>query len=980
MELLGPIVEVMKWIGDLTWRYLNNHRKLEENVNDLRRKLNDLNIRKQDIESRKDVQLRRRKVVKKEVEKWFEDVQRMNALMERVEQELPVVSYLRRAGLGTLVRQGIEEAQEIYKQGCFPDGVAIDGPPAVGVTFQIVDLEGEADVKEQIWGWLRGNEVGMVGVCGMGGVGKTTVMKHINNQILKESQFDQVIWVNVSKEFNLVKLQEDIACALDYHLPKNELEWPTALMNILETKRFVMILDDVWERFSLLNVGIPNPTSTNGNKLVITSRSFEVCKSMGCEVLKVQPLSEEESFNLFLKHVGHNNVLQVPNLEETVKQIVQQCGGLPLAIVTIAGCMKGVDDDREWRNVLNELRKRVKSVKGMDVKIFECLKFSYDRLRDLKMQNCFLYCSLYPEDYSIKRKELMEKWIDEGLIDEFETRQAMYYRGHSILKKLENNCLLERGNNEDEVKMHDVLRDMGLFIIKSVGHQFMVKAGMQLKKLPGEHEWKGNLEKVSLMDNKISAIPAHISPKCHNLSTLLLQENYTLERISESFFEHMLGLKVLDLSNTGILDLPNSVSNLENLVALVLRNCDKLRHVCSLAKLRKLRKLDLFNTDINEVPQGIETLANLTYLCLYSNDLTELPMGILPMFSHLQYLATILLNIQGEEVAKLNELEILSGLFFELQDFEKYAKSIFGQWPNHYRLAVGSTSLDYSDYDHWFPSFENPELYEELCFINCQIGRENRLLLPNNLSTLSIEECHEFKSLSTLCSLHEVNELKTCSIWQCEGIECVIDLSLSSCNSLPKIERLSLGDLCNLSELVRVEVAVISTSHAQTQPAMFSSLKTLCLWSCSSMKNLFSLELLQGLQNLEHIQVVNCKAMEKIVASEETHQGEGEGATTNIATSVLPKLRELSLQYLPELKIICNGGVMISANCLEHLSIMDCSMLKKIPLSLPMLDNGQPCAPPSLGRITIGSREWWESVEWDDANAKDVLSPSVCFE
>lgn len=814
-----------------------------------------------------------------------------------------------------------------------------------------------------------GNGNGMVGVCGMGGIGKTTIMKHINNQLLNETtRFDQVIWVNVSKEFNLGKLQKDVACAMDYHLPRNELEWPTALVKILETKRFVMILDEVWERFSLLDVGIPSQALMNGSKLVLTTRSVEVCKSMGCKVLKVQPLSEKESLNLFLKHVGHN-VLQVPNLEEIVKRIVKQCGGLPLAIVIVAGTMKGVDDDREWRNVLNELCERVKSVKGMDIEIFECLKFSYDRLKDSKIQNCFLYCSLYPEDYPIKRKELMEKWIDEGLVDEFETREAMHCRGHSILKKLENNCLLEKANNEEEVKMHDVLRDMSLFIIRNAGHQFMVKAGLQLKKLPNEHEWSGNLEKVSLMDNKIPAIPAHISPICHNLSTLLLQENYALERISESFFEHMLGLKILDLSNTGTLDLPNSVSNLENLVALVLRNCDRLRYVCSLAKLKALRKLDLFNTDIKEVPHGIETLANLTYLGLHSNDLTELPMGILPMFSHLQYLATMLLNIEGEEVSKLRELEIVSGSFFELKDFEKYADSMSSdQWPNHYRLAVGSTRPDYFDYDDWFPCFENPELYEELCFINCHIGREgHRLVLPNNLSTLSIEECHEFKSISNLCSLQEVNELKTCSICQCEGIECVIDLSLSSCNSLSKIEKLSLGDLCNFRELVRVEEEVVFTSGAA---AMFSSLKTLSLWSCSGMKELFSLQLLRGLQNLEHIEVVNCKEMEKIVG----------GATAGIATSVLPKLRGLSLQYLPVLETICSSRVMVSAYCLENLSIKDCPMLKKIPLSLPLLENGKPFRPPSLRRISVGPREWWETVEGDDANAMDVLSPFVCFD
>ena len=58
--------------------------------------------------------------------------------------------------------------------------------------------------------------------------------------------------------------------------------------------------------------------------------------------------------------------------------------------------------------------------------------FSYDRLGDPKFQNCFLYCSSYPEDYEIERMELIEKWIDEGLLDELETRQALHDRGQSI--------------------------------------------------------------------------------------------------------------------------------------------------------------------------------------------------------------------------------------------------------------------------------------------------------------------------------------------------------------------------------------------------------------------------------------------------------------------------------------------------------------------------------------------------------------------
>lgn len=103
MEFLVPLFEVIKCLGGPTSRYLNQHRKLEENVNELRRKVNDLNIRKQDLKLKKEAEIRCRKVVKKEVENWFETVQSINVEMEKIEMKFRVVSYSSRARLGRFV-------------------------------------------------------------------------------------------------------------------------------------------------------------------------------------------------------------------------------------------------------------------------------------------------------------------------------------------------------------------------------------------------------------------------------------------------------------------------------------------------------------------------------------------------------------------------------------------------------------------------------------------------------------------------------------------------------------------------------------------------------------------------------------------------------------------------------------------------------------------------------------------------------------
>ncbi|KAJ0045642.1 hypothetical protein Pint_04464 [Pistacia integerrima] len=537
-------------------------------------------------------------------------------------------------------------------------------------------MVGEDSVKEKILKLLIGDRVCKIGVCGMGGVGKTTVMKHIHNQLLKErNKFDKVIWATVSKEYAVVKLQQDIATALREDLSKhNDITMRAAVLQemLKGKKRYVLILDDVWKQISLEEVGIPEPTVMNGCKLVLTTRSTEVVRSMGCEEIKVEPLSEMEAFDLFLSKVG-SELLDIPTLQSTLKLIVKQCDGLPLAIVTLASSMNGERDVRIWENALNELKARIGSVEDMIDKVLERLKFSYDRLRDPKIKHCFLYCALYPEDFAIDKDELIEYWIVEGFIEELESREAMYNKGHANYKRLEENCLLESADHGNCVKMHDLVRDMALYIT-SQSPGYLVKAGMQLRELPTEHEWIEDLQKVSLMHNNISKFCLDMTlPKFTALSTLLLQYNSSLKEIDDSVFTHMTELKVLDLSHCySIRNLPNSISGLVKLTALLLNGCGYLEHVPSLAKLGALKKLDLGWTGITAIPDGLEMLVHLRYLDLYAYRIKEMPGGILPKLFRLQYLRLDYAVAEAEEVSRLSKLESLGICFRNLQEYHIY--------------------------------------------------------------------------------------------------------------------------------------------------------------------------------------------------------------------------------------------------------------------------------------------------------------------
>nr|AFM77964.2 NBS-LRR disease resistance protein NBS39 [Dimocarpus longan] len=489
---------------------------------------------------------------------------------------------------GKKIAQKLQVVSKLKEEGCFPTVAEIwsrEDPmdePITGerILPQIVVDErpceptvGLETTFDAVWRYLGEKQVGVIGLYGMGGVGKTTLLTQINNKFVDVSNdFDIVMWVVVSKDLQLEKIQENIGRKIglsdESWRSKSLEEKAMDIFKILRRKRFVLLLDDIWERVDLVKVGVPplsSPplSSSFTSKVVFTTRFVEVCGHMEAHrKLKVECLADEEAWKLFRSKVGGDALDNHPEIPELAQTAAKECGGLPLALITIGRAMACKKTPAEWRYAIEVLRRSAHEFPGLGKEVYPLLKFSYDSLPSCTLRACLLYCSLFPEDYNIPKKHLIDCWIGEGFLGDDDVGGTQYQGQHHVGVLL-HACLLEE-EDDDFVKMHDVIRDMTLWLACEFDKEkenFLVRAGTGMTE-PGVGRWEG-VRRISLMENQINSLSG--SPTCPHLLTLFLNRN-DLSSITDGFFAYMSSLRVLNLSNNDSLrELPAEISKLVSL-------------------------------------------------------------------------------------------------------------------------------------------------------------------------------------------------------------------------------------------------------------------------------------------------------------------------------------------------------------------------------------------------------------------------------
>ncbi|GLJ10729.1 hypothetical protein SUGI_0133970 [Cryptomeria japonica] len=473
---------------------------------------------------------------------------------------------------------------------------------------------------EELETWLlKDDSVRVVGVYGMPGVGKTFMLKHINNNEKVVNFFKLVIWVTVSRDSDISDLQRRICERIELPWRSNSSidEAEGFLHSVFKEKPLLLILDDVWKRIDVSTLGI----SPLGNKIkiVLASRDKEMCRSMKADkMIAMKQLSEEDGWELFCRGAfpaGEDQNMD-SEIEPLARSIARECKGHPLAIKTLARAVPDLQNSTpsEWVYVLKQLKaidpEFYRIHREIVEELFKRLKQSYDALESDELRLCFLYLAAYREDEEIDADELIQLWLAEGLVKSREVGR------HGFLGTLANQCLVEievteaKGHQIWKVKIHDVLRDMAVHVAE-VDKNILFRAGQSLTEFPKSAS--ATSVRISLMHNRIRILPESVD--CEKLVTLLLSWN-TVEEVPESFLEKLNMLKVLDLSNTPIKFFPNSIHQLKHLLYLQLSNTQIKVIPHQTFELSRLQFIDLPFSSLKNIPFMIKKLKSLQTLKL----------------------------------------------------------------------------------------------------------------------------------------------------------------------------------------------------------------------------------------------------------------------------------------------------------------------------------------------------------------------------
>ncbi|CAM0908053.1 unnamed protein product [Alopecurus aequalis] len=493
-------------------------------------------------------------------------------------------------------------------------------------------LQADHDMKLQV-----------LSIVGLGGLGKTTLAMQACQ--LLEADFQRQAQVSVSQAFDSRKdlngllrslLQQIVKpkqgtkkeAGIQEENPLADIETmdvealASKLQELLIDTRYLIVVDDVWTIAAWESIQSKLPENNQGSRIIVTTRILSVARACSHAdddyIYHIKALEYTESKKLFLSRVfGSMNAECPENLEVIMERILKKCGGLPLAIVSIASLLasyNSAEGSAMWEKVcgaIGSLMDNHPTLEGMR----QILTLSYNHL-PYYLKDCMLYVGIFPEDYMMSKARLLQRWIAEGLVV---TRrgQTMMEVAEDYLNELVSRNMIDLA--DDVISFHDRVQtcrvhDMMLEVVvsKSLEANFISLVGGQYEGMSYDrirrlsiHGGEGGTS--SSLPNKKAVWPGRRNGSKQEMTV-----------------QHVRSLSIFEPEGHEVLDRLREFTLLR---VLDMEDCKGLsnRHMKHICRMYLLKFLSLKGTDISVMPPEVGDLENLITLDVEETLLDALP-------------------------------------------------------------------------------------------------------------------------------------------------------------------------------------------------------------------------------------------------------------------------------------------------------------------------------------------------------------------
>uniref|UniRef100_A0A0D9XAA6 Uncharacterized protein n=1 Tax=Leersia perrieri TaxID=77586 RepID=A0A0D9XAA6_9ORYZ len=477
----------------------------------------------------------------------------------------------------------------------------------------------------------------VISVWGMGGIGKTTLVKSIyQSSELEQLEFKRRAWVTVQRPFQPTELLRSLAQHLGEDstinkggsmlgLVRNDLstmgskELSDKLKDDLTGKKYLIVLDDM-SSYIEWDFIIKKLPESNDRRIIVTTRPESVaryCSKTVQNMHKIEGLTDEDALELFLNKVSNNDedkskLKQKRDMMEEAHIIIKKCGRLPLAIAAVGGFLTTRPPIiTEWRKFSDHLSTELDENPSLE-KIKKILISSYEGL-SYHLKSCFLYLSIFPEDHNIRYGRLLRRWIAEGYSRPMRNKNAEKEAEEQFTGLL-NKSMIQQSRTVTTGKtgffqLHDLMREIS--IAKSEEENLVL--------VLDDHSISSSKDKVRHLVVSQSWSREKNKNDMENIVDVSHIRSLTVFGEWRSFFlsKKMRMLRVLDLEDVDGLQDPDlaSIGKLRHLKYLSIRGCEKIINLpSSVGNLLNLETLDIRGTCVTKLPATIGRLQNLKYL------------------------------------------------------------------------------------------------------------------------------------------------------------------------------------------------------------------------------------------------------------------------------------------------------------------------------------------------------------------------------